>query len=97
MSVAERKIVTIAKEQVNQLRFPSNEVLSNRDDIKKRRMDLERALTLGNLEKGKVQIIFEDDGGLKMVETTIWSLTDERIILKGDTGIPMRRVVQVIA
>ena len=97
MSVAERKIVTVAKEQVNQLRFPSNEVLSNRDDIKKRRMDLERALTLGNLEKGKVQIIFEDDGGLKMVETTIWSLTDERIILKGDTGIPMRRVVQVIA
>ncbi|MBK9450264.1 MAG: hypothetical protein IPN95_12800 [Bacteroidetes bacterium] len=97
MSVAERKIVTVAKEQVNQLRFPSNEVLSNKDDIKNRRMDLERALTLGNLEKGKVQIVFEDDGGLKMVETTIWSLTDERVILKGDTGIPMRRVLQVIA
>jgi hypothetical protein len=97
MSVAERKIVTVAKEHVNQLRFPSGEVLGNRDDIKKRRMDLERALTLGNLEKGKVRIVFEDDGGLKMVETTIWSLTDERVILKGDTGIPMRRVVQVIA
>lgn len=97
MSVAERKIVTVAKEQVNDLRFPSSEVLKNGDDIRKRRMDLERALALGNLEKSKVRIIFEDDGGLKMVDTTIWSLTDERVILKGDMAIPMRRIHQVIS
>lgn len=97
MSVAERNIVTIAKEQVNDLRFPSTEVLQDRDDIRKRRMDLERALVLGNLEKSKVRIVFEDEGGMKMVETTIWSLTDDRVILKGNMGIPLRRVWQVIA
>jgi hypothetical protein len=97
MSVAERKIVTIPKEQVNELRFPSGEVLLNRDDIQRRRRELERALALGNLEKSKVRIIFEDDGGMKMVETTIWSLTDDRVILKGNMGIPLRRIWQVIA
>jgi hypothetical protein len=97
MSVAERKPISIPKEQVNSLHFPMGEVLRNKDDIRKRRTDLERAVQLGNVEKNKVRIIFEDEGGLKLVETTIWSITDERVILKGDGGIPMRRIHQVIA
>jgi hypothetical protein len=97
MSVAERKIVTIAKEQVSELRYPAGEVLKSREDIQARRTQLERALVLGNLEKYKVRIIFEDEGGLKLVETTVWSVTDDRVILKGNVGIPMRRILQVIA
>lgn len=60
-------------------------------------MNLERALALGNLEKTKVRIFFEDTDGMKMVETTIWSLTDDRVILKGNVGIPLRRIWQVVA
>jgi hypothetical protein len=97
MSVAERKIVTIAKEQVHELRYPAGDVLKSREDIQNRRMQLERALVLGNLEKYKVKIIFEDEGGMKLVETTVWSVTDDRVILKGNVGIPLRRILQVIA
>ena len=97
MSAAERKAIPIAKEQVNDLRFPAGEVLMSQDDIRKRRADLERAVMLGNVEKSKVRVFFEDEVGLRYVETTIWSITDDRVILKGDGSIPLRRVVQVIA
>ena len=97
MSAAERKATSIAKEQVNDLRFPTEEVLKSQDDIRKRRADLERAVMLGNVEKSKVRVFFEDEVGLRYVETTIWSITDDRVILKGDGSIPLRRVVQVIA
>lgn len=97
MSAAERKATSIAKEQVNDLRFPAEEVLKSKDDIRKRRADLERAVMLGNVEKSKVRVFFEDEVGLRYVETTIWSITDDRVILKGDGSIPLRRVVQVIA
>lgn len=97
MSVAERKPISIPKEQVNSLRFPTGEVLKNQDDIRKRRLDLERAVMLGNVEKSKVRLVFEDEDGLKFVETTIWSITDDRVILKGDGSIPMRRIIQVIS
>jgi hypothetical protein len=97
MSVAERTPISVPKEQVNSLRFPAGEVLKSRDDIRMRRQHLERAVTLGNLEKGKVRIVFEDEAGLKFVETTVWSITDDRVILKGDGSIPLYRVHQVIA
>lgn len=97
MSAAERKPISVPKEQVNDLRFPSSEVLKNQDDIRKRRVDLERAVMLGNVEKSKVRVVFEDEIGLKYVETTVWSITDDRVILKGDGSIPLKRVLQVIA
>lgn len=97
MSAAERKATSIAKEQVNDLRFPAEEVLKSKDDIRKRRADLERAVMLGNVEKSKVRVYFEDEVGLRYVETTIWSITDDRVILKGDGSIPLRRVVQVVS
>lgn len=97
MSVAERNVVTIEKEQVGSLRFPAGEVLKSRDEIKSRRIQLERAQTLGNLEKSKVQIVFEDDQGLKMVHTTIWAVTDNRVVLKGDMSLPLNRIWQVNA
>jgi hypothetical protein len=97
MSAAERKAISVPKEEVNQLRFPSGEVLKNQDDIRQRRVDLERAVMLGNVEKSKVRVVFEDEVGLKYVETTIWSITDDRVILKGDGSIPLKRVWQVIS
>jgi hypothetical protein len=97
MSAAERKPISIPKEQVNSLSFPNGEVLKNQDDIRMRRAALERAVQLGNVEKSKVKIVFEDVDGLKFVETTVWSITDDRVILKGDGSIPLRRVHQVIS
>ncbi len=90
------KPLPIEKEAVAFLKFPDLEVLSSNDDIKIRSSNLERALKLGNIEHDKIKIIFEDNQGLKQVNTTIWGVTDKRIILKKGVVIPINRIHDVI-
>lgn len=85
----------IEKESIAALKFPSNEVLTNAELIAKRKENLEKAMSLGNLEYSKVKIIFEDETGIKQVETTVWGVTDKRVILKQDLLIPINRIHEV--
>jgi hypothetical protein len=82
----------INKEMIPNLRFPDTDVLNSVDSIAKRRSELERALALGNLEHGKIKLIFEDDESIYQVETTVWGLTDKRVILKQGIVIPIQRI-----
>ena len=66
------------------------------EDIARRRQELDRALSLGNLEHSKIKIYFEDDASKKMVETTIWGVTEERVILKQGVVIPIQRIYKSI-
>lgn len=86
----------IDKELISTLNFPKEEVLEHKEEIAKRKSDLERALSLGNLEHVKIKIYFEDDNSKKMVETTIWGVTDERVILKQGAVIPIKRIYKII-
>ena len=86
----------IDKELIATLSFPKTEVLEDIDDVKQRKEDLDRALTLGNLEHVKIKIYFEDDSSFKMVETTIWGVTDNRVILKQGVVIPVNRIHKLI-
>lgn len=86
------KFEPIEKEKIEGLRFPSDEVLVDTDRIAERESNLKRALTLGNLEHSKTKIYFEDDANLRVVETTVWGVTDKRIILKHGVVIPIHRV-----
>ncbi len=90
------KPVKVEKEMISELKFPENEVLSSADAIKIRTASLERAMKLGNLEHNKIKIIFEDSEGVKQVETTVWGVTDKRVILKQGVVIPINRVHEVI-
>lgn len=90
------KPLSIEKEAVAFLKFPDMEVLTSEDDIKIRTANLDRALKLGNLEHNKIKIVFEDDNGIKQVNTTIWGVTDKRIILKKGVVIPINRIHEVI-
>lgn len=83
---------SVNKELIPDLKFPADEVLSSPEAIVKRKADLERALALGNLEHSKVKIVFEDAETVLMVETTVWGLTDKRVILKQNVFIPIHRV-----
>ncbi|MCX8080395.1 MAG: hypothetical protein N3F09_04065 [Bacteroidia bacterium] len=85
----------IEKEKVAELKFPPEEVLTHKDHIHERYELLKRALTLGNLEKSKVRIYFKDDTNSKYVETTVWGLTDKRVILKHGNVIPIHRIYKV--
>ncbi len=85
----------IQKEQVSALAFPKEEVITDmvlRDDLRRR---MKKALKLGNNLKRKVKIIFEDEQGLKKVETTIWGVTEKNILLKQTTLIPIRRIHEI--
>ena len=83
------------KESIADLHFPSDEVLSEKDLIRERQVHLDRALSLGNLEHSKIRIYFEDSESRKVVETTVWGVTDNRIILKQGVVIPIGRIHSV--
>ena len=72
----------IDKEQVAGLKFPKEEVLTDAKAIEERLHTLERGMTLGNLQKQKSRIYFKDNEGEKVVETTIWAVTSNFILLK---------------
>lgn len=82
----------IEKENISSLKFPNSEVLADPERINDRLSELNRALSLGNLEQTKINIFFEDDSSLKMVETTVWGVTDKRVILKQGVVIPINRI-----
>jgi hypothetical protein len=85
----------IEKEKISGLKFPDSDVLNNSDHRKIRSSNLERALKLGNLEHNKIKIVFEDNEGMKQVETTVWGVTDKRVILKQGIVIPIHRIHDV--
>ncbi|UOK42059.1 MULTISPECIES: hypothetical protein [Flavobacterium] len=87
----------IDKERISSLTFPNTDVLDgDKEAIKQRKEELDRALTLGNLEHHKIKIYFEDDKSKKMVDTTIWGLAEERIILKQGVVIPINRIYKTV-
>lgn len=86
---------SIEKEKIENLKFPREEVLVDESLIKERDSELSRALALGNLEHTKIKIYFEDDQSRKLVETTVWGVTDKRVILKQGVVIPINRVHKI--
>lgn len=56
---------------------------------------LERALRLGNEYKSKTIITFLTDEGPKKIETTIWTLTDDFIQIKGSISIPLKSLINI--
>lgn len=89
------KPVAIDKENISGLKFPDGDVLTSHDDKKIRMHNLDKALRLGNLEHGKIRIVFEDAEGMKQVDTTVWGVTDKRVILKQGAVLPIHRIHDV--
>lgn len=56
---------------------------------------LERALRLGNEFKGKTKITFLTDQGPKMIETTVWTLNENHIQIKGSVSIPLKALIDL--
>ncbi|MEZ4938305.1 MAG: hypothetical protein R2799_12020 [Crocinitomicaceae bacterium] len=89
------KHMFIQKEAIANLMFPKSEVLNSKKEINDRNEELSKALVLGNTERLKVRILFEDIEGKKVVETTIWGLTSKEVILKQHVVIPINRIVSI--
>lgn len=58
------------------------------------RSELQYAVRLGNEFKGKTSITFETTQGPRTVTTTVWSVTDEYMQLKGGLTIPLNSIIE---
>ncbi|HTG65292.1 MAG TPA: hypothetical protein VL859_02840 [Flavobacterium sp.] len=85
----------IEKEDIASLKFPATDVLEEANEIKTRIGEINRALSLGNLEHSKIKIFFEDNESKKIVNTTVWGVTDKNVILKQGVLIPIHRIYKL--
>lgn len=81
----------ILKEDISRFHIVSAEV----DKKEHWKQELGYAVRLGNAFKGKTSITFTTTDGLKTVQTTVWSLTEDYILLKGGVTIPLNSIVDV--
>lgn len=81
----------IEKEHVVSLNF----LPAEQDNSQKWKKDLDYAVRLGNEHKGKTTITFVSKEGIYQVETTIWSVTDNELSLKGGIHIPLKSITDV--
>lgn len=87
------EIKEIQKEQIMSCSFTKSAFLPKRPELLKL---LFNGMLLGNGQRRKVQIVFCDDDGMKKVHTTIWSVDDKVILLKGGVWIPVARIIDII-
>ncbi|WP_299251061.1 hypothetical protein [uncultured Lacinutrix sp.] len=87
---------TIQKEDIPQLKFSKTEILNTAKKRKLRSHYLERASQLGNLLKTKVKIYFIDSTNkLISVNTTIWAVTSNFVVLKQGITIPKHSIIYI--
>lgn len=77
------------------MRFPRQPVPLSAEEHMEIERKMAQATRLGNGEHGKCRIVFQDDEGLKAVETTIWAYDPQSIVLKYGMTIPVGRVVSI--
>ncbi|RDV16082.1 hypothetical protein DXT99_05270 [Pontibacter diazotrophicus] len=89
-------IPLVEKEQLHAFNFAQEDVLTDLAARNKRRWDISRATSLGNIHRGKVEITFQTaDGEKKRVDTTVWAVDDLFMVLKAGRYIPINSVLGV--
>jgi hypothetical protein len=93
-NVATKKI---EKEEVENLRFPNKPIkVRTKEEQIALVLKLKKAEQLGNLFHNKIEIIFQDEEGLKELNTTIWAVGEDHILLKKGVFIPVNRIVSIV-
>ena len=88
-------ICIISKEELPSCEIAKGDALSDPSERLIRKNDLDRAMKLGNNEHQKVKIIFESTEGTMAVETTVWEVTQNYVILKSNMALPIRCVHRI--
>ena len=82
----------IEKELISALSFTEKQTIKQHPELL---TQIERATILGNSHRSKVSIIFQDDSGMKRVDTTIWAAGTKFICLKGGVWIPISKIIEI--
>ncbi|MEJ6588819.1 MAG: hypothetical protein QNL43_03355 [Crocinitomicaceae bacterium] len=83
----------IDKELIPSLSFKDASVIEQHPELTKQ---LQKAMMLGNTHKRKVKIVFQDDEGVKKVDTTLWASGSKFVCLKGGVWIPINRLIEIV-
>jgi len=92
----QNSVRSVPKELIPLMCFPSVEVLFSREKILKRTKALMRVTALGNVFRQKVRIIFQDIEGSNQVETTVWEVEEDAVILKDNVRLPINCIHEII-
>lgn len=87
--------VKVRKEDIMSFSFPKENLRESTVESTQLFALIKKAVLLGNRYKNKIQIIFRDKVGLKIVETTVWHASRNHVVLKGGTTIPFNRIEEV--
>jgi hypothetical protein len=82
----------IEKELIPSLHFKNPVAFKQQENLMDR---LSEATKMGNIDHLKIAIIFQDDEGMKRVETTVWATGAKYICLKGGIWLPINRIKEV--
>ena len=88
-----QEIELIQKETIVDCKFLNDIQLSQKENLLQQ---IKNATILGNSHRTKVTIIFQDDVGIKRVDTTIWASGAKFICLKGGLWIPINRIIEIL-
>ena len=88
--------VNIARSETALLHYDLGEVLTTKEEIRKRAEAIHKATYLGNLKHQKVVIQFDTGSDVYQVQTTIWLHYNKHIYLKGGIRVPVERILAVL-
>ncbi len=83
----------VEKETIPSLSFKDKTRVQQHPNLRKQ---IDKATILGNTHRRKVFIVFEDDDGVKRVNTTIWASGTKFVCLKGGIWIPINRLKEIL-
>ncbi|MAE84138.1 MAG: hypothetical protein CMB80_15450 [Flammeovirgaceae bacterium] len=87
----------IDKSQLANYQFKNSEVLSSKEAIRRRWVDLNRGTELGKLNNEPCTLIFEsEEGELISLEAHIWAVTMKSVILQSGRVIPIKCIHNII-
>ena len=87
--------IQISKEEIARLPIRASEETVNSEEQRHRRLNLQKAAWLGNTHKHKVTLRFRADQSLYAVQTTVWSVTDSHVGLKGGIVLPIANIERI--
>ena len=88
--------IEILKEDIKKLKFNEEDVLTSKEDIAKRKADLDKASALGAQSKLNIKIYFVDENGTNYkVIATVWATTEKNVSLKKEIMIPLKSIYEV--
>jgi len=83
----------VEKETIRSLTFNDKSKVKQHPNLRKQ---IDKATILGNTHRRKVSIVFQDDIGMKRVDTTIWASGSKFVCLKGGIWIPINRLKEIL-